>query len=94
MITQVEELLHAEPGELNISQLKQKRQALVGKTELLTKLDEEIQATIEDDLEDEVEQADLVRERIELTIINLDSTLNEFNSRVKKPETGHECTTE
>ena len=41
MITQVEELLHAEPGELNIFQLKQKRQALVGKTELLTKLDEE-----------------------------------------------------
>ena len=95
MITQVEELLRAEPGELNVSQLKQKRQALVGKTELLTKLDEEIQATIEEDgLEDEVEQADLVRERIELTIINLDSALSEFNSRVKKPATGHERITE
>ena len=38
MIMQVEELLHAEPEELNVSQLKQKCQALVGKTELLTKL--------------------------------------------------------
>ena len=47
--------------------------ALVGKTEILSKLDEEIQAAIEEDsLKNEVEQADLVRERIDLTIINLD----------------------
>ena len=98
MITQVEELLRAEPEELNVSQLKQKRQALVGKTELLTKLDEEILTTIEEDgLEDEVEQADLVRERIELTIINLDSALNEVSLRTHKspkPTNGHERTTE
>ena len=48
-------------------------------------------------LEDEVEQADLVRERIELTIINLDSALNEVSLRTHKspkPTNGHERTTE
>ena len=85
MITQVEELLRAEPGELNVSQLKQKRQALMGKTELLAKLDEEIQAAIEEDsLEDEVKQADLVRERIELTIIAMDGALSGISSRAPK----------
>ena len=97
-VAQVKELLHAEPEELNVSQLKQKHQSLVGKTELFAKLDEEIQTMIEEDgLEDEVEQVDLVQEQIELTIINLDSTLSKVNLRAhksSKPTSGHERTTE
>ena len=70
MITQ---LLSAEGG-ADLPKLKHKRQALAAKTELLSKLDEEIVETVhESELEEEVEVADTVRERIELIIIELDS---------------------
>ena len=47
------------------------------KTKLLNKLDEEIVMVPEDGLE-EVEQTDIVRERIKLAIIDLDSALDGF----------------
>ena len=49
MITQVDELLREELNETIISQLQQKRKALLRKADLLDKLDEEIQTLIEED---------------------------------------------
>lgn len=72
MIAAVEDLLAADE-ELDIPKLKQKEQTLEGKTELLSKLDEEIMEMIgEDELDDEVGQNDEIRERIELAVIKLD----------------------
>ena len=80
VITQVNELLRVELNETIISQ---KRKALLGKADLLAKLDEEIQTLIEEDgLEDEIGQADLVQERIDLAIIKLDSSLSKFKPQV------------
>ena len=80
VITQVDELLREELNETIISQLQQKRKALLGKADLLTKLDEEIQTLIEEDgLEDEIRQ---VQERIDLAIIKLDSSLSKFKPQV------------
>ena len=77
MIDQVREMLSSEEG-LNAAKLKQRKQALQAKTELLNdKLDEEIVEMVpEDGLDEEVEQADLVRERIELAIIELNGALD------------------
>ena len=76
MIDQVQEMLSSEEG-LNAAKLKQRKQALQAKTELLNKLDEEIVEMVpEDGLDEEVEQADLVRERIELAIIELNGALD------------------
>ena len=50
--------------------------ALQTKTELLNKLDEEIVEMVPEDGLKEVEQANIVREQIELAIIDLDSTLD------------------
>ena len=76
MIDQVQKMLSSEEG-LNAAQLKQRKQALQAKTKLLNKLDEEIVEMVpEDELDEEVEQADLVRERIELAIIELNGALD------------------
>ena len=76
MIDQVREMLSSGEG-LNAAKLKQKKQALQAKTELLNKLDEEIVEMVpEDGLDEEVEQADSVRKRIELAIIDLNSALD------------------
>ena len=78
MIDQVQEMLSSEEG-LNAAKLKQRKQALQAKTELLNKLDEEIVMVPEDGLDEEVEQADLVRERIELAIIDLNGRRLRWN---------------
>ena len=76
MIAQAQELLSSEDG-LEPAKLKQKREALAAKAELLNKLDADIvEAVDEDELEEEIDGADAVRERIELTIIELDSALD------------------
>ena len=75
MVDQVQEMLSSEGG-LNVAKLKQKRRALQTKTELLNKLDEEIVEMVPEDGLKEVEQANIVREQIELAIIDLDSTLD------------------
>jgi len=77
MIAQTREMLQGSSEELNenVPKLKQKRQALQLKTELL-KLDEEIVELVEEKgLDREIEQADIVREQIEIAIIDLDSAL-------------------
>ena len=64
MIAQAREMLQGSSEELNenIPKLKQKRQALQLKTELLNKLDEEIVELVEEEgLDGEIEQADSQR---------------------------------
>ena len=59
-----------------LSKLKQLKSSLSGKIEILTKLDDElIDLVAEDDLDKEVEEADAIRERIELTIMSIDEVL-------------------
>ena len=89
MVDQVQEMLSSEEG-LNVAKLKQKRRALQTKTELLNKLDEEIVEMVpEDGLEEEVEQADIVRERIELAIIDLDSALDGIPAQPRRRAPTH-----
>ena len=76
MIGQANELLNAE-GRLESAKLKQKREALTAKAELLNKLDADIvEAVGEDYLEEKIEVADTVQERIELAIIELAGALD------------------
>ena len=76
MITQSKEMLDS-GEELSVAKLKQKRQALEQKLELLLKLDAEIVEIIDEDvLDEEIEQADIVREKIELAIVDLGSALD------------------
>ncbi len=63
MMAQAQEMLRESSGEMDVPNLKQKRQALQAKAELLSKLDEEsVEMVEEDGLNGEVEQADIVRE--------------------------------
>ena len=72
MMTQAQELLSS-GEESSAAKLRQKKQALRLKGELLRKLDDEIVAVIpEDELGEEIEQADIIQERIELVVIDLD----------------------
>ena len=76
MIAQAQELLQAEDG-VEPRRLKQKREALAAKAGLLDKLDAEILEVVdENELEEEIDGADTVRERIDLAIIELDSALH------------------
>ena len=85
-IAQAQVMMEGESGEATVAKLKQKRQALNGKAELLNKVDGEIAEVVEEDnLGDEIEQADEVHERIELAIIDLDAALEAFKIR---PMTG------
>ena len=63
MIDQVQKMLSTK--DLNVAKLKQKKQALRAKIELLNKLDEEIVHA--DGLDEQFEQADIVREQIDGT---------------------------
>ena len=88
-IDQVQEMLSS--GEsLNEAKLKQKKQALQSKTELLNKLDEEIAEIVpEDGLDEEVEQADAVRERIKLAIIDLNGALDGTGTKSRRRSPTH-----
>ena len=64
------------------TKLKQKRDALAAKAELLKGLDAEIVGEIhEDELEGEVENADMIQERIELAILELNTAQTGEESR-------------
>jgi hypothetical protein len=92
MISQSKEMLDS-GEELNAAKLKQKRQALQQKSELLLKLDAEIVEIIEEDgLDEEIEQADIVRERIELAIVDLDSALDAAATKTREPSATHTAT--
>ena len=83
MITQSKEMLDS-GEELSAAKLKQKRQALEQKLELLLKLDAEIVEIIDEDvLDEEIEQADIIREKTEL---DLDSALYAAAATSKKHE--------
>ena len=80
-MSQARELLSAEEG-FDPPKLKHKRDALAAKAELLVKLDEEIASAVhEDELGEEIEGADTVKERIELAVIDLDGALRRVASR-------------
>lgn len=80
MLSQVDEILDSlKLGFDDASALKlvQQKSALAGKIEVLSRLDEEIVELIEneDDLEQEIIGADTTREKIDITILSIDSAL-------------------
>ena len=61
--------------------LRQLKQSLTDKQHVLSKLDEELIELVNDEhLEEEVEAADLIRERIGLAIISLDDALESLST--------------
>ena len=88
MIGLAQELLSTDGG-AELAKLRQRREALTTKAELLRKLDEEIvEAVHEDELEAEIENADMFREWIELAILELDGAMrvDADKSRVTESE--------
>lgn len=68
--------------------MKQLKQSLTDKLQVLSKLDEELIDLVRDEqLEQEVEQADLIRERISLAIISLDDRLESLQLQKMERET-------
>ena len=81
LINQMDEALLA----ADIGRLKQLRQSLKNKIDVLLKLDEELLLSVgEDELDYEIEQADVVRERAELAVIGLDEALTKISRRSEK----------
>ena len=69
----------------DVGRLKQLRQSLKNKIDVLSKLDEELLLSVgEEELNYEIEQADIVRERAELAIIQLDEALTKISKRSEK----------
>ena len=69
----------------DVGRLKQLRQSLKNKIDILSKLDEELLLSVgEEELDYEIEQADIVRERAELAIIQLDEALTKISKRSEK----------
>ena len=81
LINQMNEALLA----ADVGRLKQLRQSLKNKIDVLSKLDEELLLSVgEEELNYEIEQADIVRERAELAIIQLDEALTKISKRSEK----------
>ena len=59
----------------DLPRLKQLKQALNGKIEVYSKLDNELIKLVEDQLEAEVEQADLIREKINYAVITINDAI-------------------
>lgn len=84
MMAQAQDLT-AEEG-LDLPKLRHKREGIAAKAQILGKLDQEIVEEVhEDNLESEIEGADLVRERIELAIMELDSALSAAAEKRRDP---------
>ena len=87
MSTQVMEAIEA-PDDLSVQLLKQKREALKEKGDLLKKLDEEIIEFVEEDkLEEEIEAVDQVQEKIELTLMHIEMALSGRRTPLHKSPT-------
>ena len=87
MSTQVMKAIEV-PDDLSVQLLKQKREALKEKGDLLKKLDEEIIGFVEEDkLEEEIEAVDQVQEKIELTLIHIEMALSGRQSPLHKSPT-------
>ena len=70
----------------NVRRLRQLKQSLTDKPRVLSKLDDELMELVSDEhLEEEVEAADLVKERIDLALISLDDALEPLT--VPPPQT-------
>ena len=81
LLSQLEEAI--ETGDAR--RLKQLKQSLTDKSNVLAKLDDELIELVEEEqLEAEVEQADLIKEKISLAIISIEDTLDALTR-----ETGH-----
>ena len=80
IVSQVYESL--ESGEaLNLPRLRQQKSQLSGKLDVLSKLDDElIEMVAEDELDTEVEQADVIKEKIGLCIMDIDQALERASS--------------
>ena len=78
IISQVYESL--ESGEaLNLPRLRQQKLQLSGKLDVLSKLDDElIEMVAEDELDVEVEQADVIKEKIGLCFMDIDQALEQL----------------
>ncbi len=80
LINQLEDALTS----ADVGRLKQLKQSLSGKLDTLSKLDEELLLRIEEDqLENEIEQADIVREKAELAIIHIDEEITKLTRPIK-----------
>lgn len=80
IIGQVAENLESPDGP-NLSRLRQHKISLSEKMEVLSKLDNElIEIVEEEELDNEVEQADMIRERMRLCIMDIDRTLQAEDS--------------
>ena len=68
---------------LSVPRLRQQKSLLSGKLDILSKLgDELIEMVTEDELDHEVEQADIIKERIGLCIMDIDEALERASSQV------------
>ena len=80
IIGQVYENLESRDGP-NLPRLKQHKVSLSGKLEVLSKLDYElIELVGVEDLDSEVEQADVIREKIGLCIMDIDQAIERVDS--------------
>ena len=80
IIGQVYENLESRDGP-NLPRLKQYKVLLSGKLEVLSKLDDElIELVGVEDLDSEVEQADVIREKIRLCILDIDQAIERADS--------------
>ena len=72
---------------------KQQKSLLSGKLDVLSKLDDElIKMVAEDELDHEVEQADIIKETVGLCIMDIDETLERTSSHmVTDPATTGDC---
>ena len=85
ILTQVYELLDS-TEELNSMRLRQWKQPLSGKLDVLSKLDKELIELVPEELDNEVDQADKIREKIQLAIIDIDQALKKCATRSPSPE--------
>ena len=92
MITQAQGMMASDSEEeLDVSKLSQRRQVLQAKTLVLNKLDEEIIEMVDEDaLEEEIEQADVTCQRIELAITDLTRALDDaMHTKIPRGGPGH-----
>ncbi len=76
-------------GSSDVCRLKQLKQSLTDKLSVLSKLDDElIELVGEEQLEAEVEQADLIREDISLAVISIDDALNALVAPTRRTKRG------
>ena len=67
---------------VNVAKLRQQRQSITEKVQTLAKLDGEMLDLVEEEaLETEIEQADIVRERLTLCIIDIDEAIGVAEAR-------------